>query len=223
MEELGEHFYRLDLDVYRKFNINNIVVGDTVKVTGLIEKNGNLYKEHFWVQLIEKLNNGLLVGMVSNNLTNYNIDKSEFIFFEEENIKEHHTISYVNNKADEICEKLKQICLKDEFTVPNIQLKQKTKESVTIGSLIRLQIKDIEKLITILVLFRTKNKEGKIELYGINYDYYKIINESLNNPEIMNKIKQDNDMDLYRFNYDNVVKIIRKEIKYNDNIYGLFI
>ena len=39
----------------------------------------------------------------------------------------------------------------------------------------------------------------------------------------MNKIKQDNDMDLYRFNYDNVVKIIRKEIKYNDNIYGLFI
>ena len=184
---------------------------------------GTCINEHFQVQLIEKLNNGLLVGMVSNNLTNYNIDKSEFIFFEEENIKEHHTVSYVNNKADEICEKLKQICLKDEFTVPNIQLKQKTKESVTIGSLIRLQIKDIEKLITILVLFRTKNKEGKIELYGINYDYYKIINESLNNPKIMNKIKQDNDMDLYRFNYDNVVKIIRKEIKYNDNIYGLFI
>ena len=46
-----------------------------------------IYIKTFLGTTNRKLDNGLLVGMVSNNLTNYNIDKSEFIFFEEEHIK----------------------------------------------------------------------------------------------------------------------------------------
>ena len=85
-----------------------------------------------------------------------------------------------------------------------------------------MKLKEGLKKITILVLFNLI-KDDKENYYGISYNFYKNIRESLGNTNSIKEIKENQKFKLYSFKSSNIIQIIRKNTDIRDNILALFI
>lgn len=219
-------YNELDLVDYNKYNeIEKFKINDTVKVHAETTIDGNTFSEKFWVSILI-IEEDCIIGSVSCPLRNYNIVIGELIKFKLSNILDHHTEDYIKEKQKKLRDNLNSKCMKDEFSFQKT-IKENDIENVKPGTLIRVKFKDINKEITILILFRMLGEENNMEFYGIDYKFYKVIKDiigfdaKIKDDKIINK--DDYLSEIYKFNLNNIKRFINKDFKFNDNIYGLFI
>lgn len=219
-------YNELDLVDYNKYNeIEKFKINDTVKVHAETTIDGNTFSEKFWVSILI-IEEDYIIGSVSCPLRNYNIIIGELIKFKLSNILDHHTQDYIKEKQKKLRDNLNSKCMKDEFSFQKT-IKENDIENVKPGTLIRVKFKDINKEITILILFRMLGEENNMEFYGIDYKFYKVIKDiigfdaKIKDDKIINK--DDYLSEIYKFNLNNIKRFINKDFKFNDNIYGLFI
>ena len=219
-------YNELDLVDYNKYNeIEKFKINDTVKVHAETTIDGNTFSEKFWVSILI-IEEDCIIGSVSCPLRNYNIVIGELIKFKLSNILDHHTQDYIKEKQKKLRDNLNSKCMKDEFSFQKT-IKENDIENVKPGTLIRVKFKDINKEITILILFRMLGEENNMEFYGIDYKFYKVIKDiigfdaKIKDDKIINK--DDYLSEIYKFNLNNIKRFINKDFKFNDNIYGLFI
>ena len=207
---------------YNYEGFDEINIGDTVKVTGLTVYENETVKESFWVLIFDKKNDGSFIGTINNNLEYFELNFGEYIELELYNVKEHHSNKQIEEKGKELRQKIESQGINDAFIEAKKQLSSSKLKDITKGYLVQLKLKDGLEKITILVLFNLM-KDDKENYYGISYNFYKNIRESLGNINSIKEIKENQEIKLYSFKPSNIIQIIRKKTDIRDNILALFI